>query len=98
MDHGPSGQLDAAGKESAISARLDCFLDGMAHALQCLRAAVATFDADLEMRPPDHVRVQGIQFGDLTILDRDETRALRAGLADMAPLQVSGENHMRIPV
>ena len=47
-------------------------------------------DVDRLVRPARAVEMQRLDFDDAAVLHRHAHRALRAGLADRAPLQVSG--------
>src|SRR3546814_1185147 len=54
---------------------------------------VGTVDIDRE--PADHIQIQSIDGGNLTILHGDDHRALGARLADRATLDVAREDDMR---
>src|SRR3546814_20916793 len=81
-------------ERQSIAAVLPRFKKRRAHAFRnAIGRHVGTVDIDRE--PADHIQIQSIDGGNLTILHGDDHRALGARLADRATLDVAREDDMR---
>ena len=95
MDVGLAGQFNAACEEPAVCILRNGVFDRLAHAVHRLSHSGTSIKGNSQSRPTYDVARNGTRLDKFTILDGKQVRTLGARFANVAPLEVAGEDYVR---
>ena len=95
MGVGLAGQLNAASEEPTVCILRYGVFDRCAHAVDRLSHSRASINGKSQSSPAHDIARNGNRLDQFTILDGEQERTLGARFANVASLEVTGEDYVR---